>query len=78
MICPRCAGLLVVDEMLDPMEALICRAWRCLNCGHWEDGVAAAQRVSPPAPVDGRTLPRMVATAFLVNRQPIQGGRHAT
>lgn len=65
--CPRCAGLLVVDEWWDQVEALNCVAFRCLNCGHWDDGGAGRNRVAPPVPADGRTLPRMVgASAYRV------------
>ena len=64
MTCPRCAGLLVVDELWDQAEALSCVAFRCLNCGHWDDGVAGHNRVAPPVLPDGRTLPRMVGTSL--------------
>lgn len=60
--CPRCAGLMVVDELLDARWAEACPARRCLNCGHWDDPIAARQRVCPPAPVEGRRLPRPVMT----------------
>lgn len=66
MTCPRCAGLMVEDEIEDLMQGLTCAGRRCLNCGHWDDPIAARQRVCPPAPVDGRMLPRMVATGAVV------------
>lgn len=67
MHCPRCNGLLVGDEVVDLLQGFAHAGWRCLNCGHWDDPVVARQRVCPPAVVlDGRRLPRMVATGSVV------------
>lgn len=62
MPCPRCRGLLVVEEMVDVFAAENCLAVRCLNCGLLDDPVAATQRVCPPAAVDARRVPRPVMT----------------
>jgi hypothetical protein len=49
MTCPRCAGLIVAEYLLNPVDGppfgFPCR--RCLNCGSIEDEVIVSNRVAP-------------------------------
>lgn len=64
MTCPRCAGLMVVDEGIDLVTGFWCDGVRCLNCGNWVDAGVRANRQAPVAAIDGRRLPRQVKTGL--------------
>jgi hypothetical protein len=53
MRCPRCAGLLVDEYVVDPLQDPLSgfQGWRCLNCGTIVDEVIRAhQGLSWPIP----------------------------
>jgi len=63
MICARCNGRMVREDLLDEKSTRIgYEAQRCLNCGHIEDAVILTNRVQPasiprthpPRPVGAR------------------------
>lgn len=52
MNCPRCAGLIVLEYLMNPVGCspvgFPCR--RCLNCGAVEDDVISANHTAPRVP----------------------------
>jgi hypothetical protein len=60
MICQRCKGLIVRENLGDLREEAGCMypAIRCINCGYLEDSVMRANRLCPPAAK--RAVPRMI------------------
>jgi len=51
MICPRCAGLLVREYLLDHREGPLSgfQGLRCLNCGAIHDDVIHMNQLVPPS-----------------------------
>jgi hypothetical protein len=60
MICQRCKGLLVRENLGDQREEAGCMvlATRGINCGYLEDSVMRANPLCPPAAK--RAVPRMI------------------
>ena len=60
MICQRCKGLLVPENLGDLRDEAICMysGIRCINCGYVEDAVVRANRLHSPA--TKRSTPRRV------------------
>lgn len=50
MKCPRCEGLMVQDQILDPRASMRrIDIWRCLNCGETIDqDVSGDKKGTPP------------------------------
>ena len=48
VICSRCQGMMIQDQVvrLDPTIRL--ELWRCLNCGDLVDGTVLQNRLTPP------------------------------
>lgn len=64
MTCSRCAGLMLVEHMLDMGEGygqMWTRSSRCMNCGHRDDAVIRQHRQAQAKPV-------LVATAAAPKR----------
>jgi|RhiMetdeSRZDD1v2_1073273.scaffolds.fasta_scaffold53145_3 uncharacterized Zn finger protein len=50
MVCARCSGRMVREDLLDEKSTRVgYEARRCLNCGHIEDAVILTNRVQPPS-----------------------------
>lgn len=51
MTCPRCAGLLVHEHLLDHREGSLsgCHGSRCLNCGAIHDDLIHMNQRVPPS-----------------------------
>jgi hypothetical protein len=58
MNCPRCNGLMVIDQLADPYEDVASDGRRCVNCGDIEDEVILKNRLQPP-PVVKRYFTRL-------------------
>lgn len=58
MICPRCAGLLISQDVTtgfyDENAWLSLQGYRCVNCGYREDPVIRMNRLPRTATVRGR------------------------
>ncbi len=51
MKCPRCSGLMIVQEyrdLLDDTGQLSFHAWRCVACGEVLDGLILKNRTERP------------------------------
>jgi hypothetical protein len=51
MECPRCHGLMVIDQCLNlegMTDTVWVHEWRCLNCGELFDPQTLANRKAPP------------------------------
>ena len=61
MICARCNGRMVREDLLDEKSTRVgYEAQRCLNCGHIEDAVILTNRVHPSTVVPRSHPPRPV------------------
>ena len=69
MVCARCRGRMVREDLLDEKSTRVgYEAQRCLNCGHIEDAVivanrgqaASLSRSHPPRPVGARKRRKMM------------------
>ena len=69
MICPRCEGLLISDQVYHPEEALyVLSIWRCLNCGETFDPMIVENRTRQEQ-TEGRSHPR--STKWADSRSPL-------
>ncbi len=73
MTCPRCQGLMVEDDVFDPIEEAISHitVMRCLLCGEILDAVVIYNRTHPlpEKPFSGARGMRATTLAAIINTE---------
>ncbi len=57
MTCQRCDGFMVNEDLMDLLESkeMLCRGWRCINCGETVDHLVIKNRENPlPEPLGSK------------------------